>query len=232
VSWDDEYKYKLKEQNLIFKEFLKHEKKYAKDLENRNLFERIFNIKPKRKEWICVKMPYRFDESKYSNKDKVNNIKGDNNMKITSWKQFKGLENGRGLYTEAYLLSNDNNFCNFYVTDDKNRLMLGTYPTNDLSNLVETLRKYGFDIEYRTPFNLIKLLKESIEPKKFVLTECNYCFEERNNDIEFCELGLYIFGASYFKFKNKPFNLDSFLAENKVTTIQLKEALKELEWIK
>ena len=69
-SWDEEYKYKLEEQNLMLKEFLKHEKQYTTDLENRNLFERIFNIKPKREKWIYVKMPYRFDDSKYLNKEK------------------------------------------------------------------------------------------------------------------------------------------------------------------
>lgn len=231
-NWEKEYKDNL-EQQLALKEFLKHEKKYAEDLENRDLFERIFNIKPKRKEWISVKMPYRFDDSEYLNKEKVNNIKGDGKMKITNWKQFKGLENGKGLYTEAYLLNDDINFCNFYVTDSKNRLMLGTYPTNDLSNLVETLKKYGFDIEYEKSFNLADFLRESLKPKEFEYGKINFYFTfDENNYITLLNAeDVKTLNCIYFSKKIDDIScVEATLESEKVTIGQLKFALKELGW--
>jgi len=103
-----------------------------------------------------------------------------------------------------------------------------------LKDVVDILRKFGFDIEYEELFNLVEFLKDNIKPREFNEFQKNWCFEEGVGNRIYINLHNHrlTIGAFYFDIcKNSYIILEDVLEENNITPNNLKVALKELGWI-
>lgn len=153
---------------------------------------------------------------------------------ITNWKDLNGLENDKGLYLEAYIKGNTKSHCECYIFDGINNLNLGIYPINNLEEIIYTLKKYGFDIEYGKPFKLVEFLRTSLEPKDFRYGEINFYFASDEHDYitMFNEEDYSTLNCRYFSKKIDDIScIEATLQAEKITTRQLKIALKQLGWI-
>lgn len=161
--------------------------------------------------------------------------------KIKSWQDLEGIKNGKGLSLVVREFNKNTNFFNCYVIDDEETcILLGTYKKCNMASMNKQVYKFGFDLEYREPFNLVNFLRQNIEPKSYEDDEDgkNYCFIISNYGLN-VYFGDYsnheILNAVYFKQKEGALvNLDDVrgrLLKEKITKIKLIEALKELGWI-
>jgi len=102
----------------------------------------------------------------------------------------------------------------------------------DLERMTQIMYKFGFDIEYEEPFNLVEFLKENIEPKKFEINKENYSFTIHKDiiNIKFESINETL-GTFYFRVITSLYDVDNILFEKEVTASQLKTALKELRWL-
>lgn len=153
-------------------------------------------------------------------------------MKIRKWVDLNHeiLKTDRGLEVETIL------YCSKFVPRVclEGRLITCIDWATDLEEVVGILYKFGFDVEYEEPFNLVEFLKENIEPTKFNCDKDNWCFKMLNTEIiqVWCCTAKCI-GTFYFKSKTEEqvYILEKKLKEEKVTPMQLLGALEELGWL-
>lgn len=159
--------------------------------------------------------------------------------KIGNWEDLNGIKNGRGLSLVVREFNKNNNFFNCYVVDDEETcILLGTYKKCNMASMNKQVYKFGFDLEYKEPFNLVDFLRHNIEPKTYEEDKENYCFIITNYGFNVC-FGDYsnhkVLNAIYFKSKEGAFvdleGVGDKLLKEKVPQTELKKALTELGWI-
>lgn len=149
-------------------------------------------------------------------------------MKISKWGDLSGriLKTNRGLEVETIL------YCARFIPRVSlgERLIACIDWEADLKKVVDILSQLGFDVEYEKPFNLIEFLKESIQLKKYNKQEYNGYFWCKDNVIYFDDASIEIIGALYFTTLNNCScnSIERILKENKVTPMQLKNAIGQL----
>jgi len=155
---------------------------------------------------------------------------------IKTWEDLNGLENERGLYLEAYIRGNTKSHCECYIFDGINNLNLGIYPTNNLEEIIYTLKKYGFDIEYGKPFNLVDFLEENLEPfayederRMYIINLPTEGFVYLVSTVNLNPLSCMFFGIISQNYDKDGIN--DILLENEIDSQQLIDAMEEIGWV-
>jgi len=167
------------------------------------------------------------------------------NLKISCWKDLIGVKlvTTRGLYAKVIKKDNQYIISVFLIESAFAPIaVIGCTPT--LKDTVDMLRKFGFDLEYEAPFNLVEFLRENLCKQTFKVDDFNYYFMIYNDKILLNrETDVQIIGTLYVKLKLKDIvttiernfeiitTIERKLEEEKVTKIQLIDALEELGWM-
>ena len=152
-------------------------------------------------------------------------------MKIRNWGDLSHeiFRTDRGLEVETIL------YCSKFVPRVclEGRLIACIDWETDLGKVVDVLYKFGFDVEYEEPFNLVEFLKENIEPKKYDFDERNFYFAitDHNNIEVICDDGVKALNCKYFDSINDACYIGEVFENEGVTIDQLNLALEELGWM-
>lgn len=163
-------------------------------------------------------------------------VKGENSMKkVSCWEDLVDakLATIRGLSAEVKK-ADKQAVINIYLVEKATTpiAVIDWMPT--LKDVVDILRKFGFDVEYEEPFNLVEFLKNNIKPKIFIFGKTNFCFiVEKYERIKIVGVKEYdLLDCKYFNIEmNNVSFVEETLKNNEITPVQLTRAMKELEWI-
>lgn len=167
--------------------------------------------------------------------------------KISCWEDLidAKLVTTRGLYAKV----TDEGDCyttKIYYKDEMNNIgsIIELDWAYDLEKVIKIMCKFGFDLEYEAPFNLVEFLRENLCKQTFRVDDFNYYFMIYNDKILLNrETDVQIIGILYIKPKLKDIvttiernfeiitTIERKLEEEKVTKIQLIHALEELGWM-
>ena len=155
-------------------------------------------------------------------------------MKISNWEQLIGVKlvTKNKLYAKVEKEKRQSIINIFLVENAATPIaVIDWVPT--LKDTVDALRKFGFDVDYKEPFNLGEFLKENLEPKEFNFNERNFYFAitEYSNIEVICDDGVKALNCKYFNSIYDAGDIGKVLRNESVTIGWLNLTLKELGWL-